>query len=69
MGGTGARRVRDSLDESGPSHRVIRVPPPDEPTGDREPLEDGAVSKARNACRESGGVVSIRRGMRDRTTG
>ena len=31
------------------------VAPPDDPAGDREPLEDGAVSEAQDACRESGG--------------
>lgn len=50
-------------------HTVIGVPPPGELAGYREPLEDGAVSKARNACRESGGADSIRRGMRDRMAG
>ena len=42
MGGTGSRRVRG-------------VPHLGDSVDDREPLEDGTVSEARDACRESGG--------------
>lgn len=57
-----------SLDE-GDLHTVIGVAPLGEPSGDREPLEDGAVSEARDACLESEGVIDGRTGMSDRTTG
>ena len=49
MGGTGSRKMTDSIDEGGQSHRDRSG----EPAGDREPLEDGAVSDARDACLES----------------
>ena len=41
---------------------MIGVVPPSEPAGNREPLEDGAVSKARDACLESG-VIDGRTGI------
>ena len=46
------------------SHTVIGVVPPGESAGDREPLEDRAVSEARDACLASG-EVSIRMDMSD----
>ena len=44
----------DSLGEGG-LHTVIGVAPLGEPTGDRGPLEDGAMSEAQDACLESAG--------------
>lgn len=48
------------------SHTVIGVAPPGEPAGDREPLEDGAVSEAQDACLESGGCAAASQESADR---